>query len=76
MSRINKEREQALQPQRMRSTKDKLIGMGFNIAYEDETRLEFIFNNERVSFWPYSVWHSGKSIKSGRGFSRLLRQLI
>ena len=34
-----------------------------------------MFDNEKVKFFPYSGWHTGKSIKDGRGIENLLKQL-
>lgn len=75
MSRLNQEREEELQPQRIASCKARLEESGFLITYEDNTKLEFIFNGYKVQFWPYSGWHSGRSIRDGRGFGNLLKQL-
>jgi hypothetical protein len=34
-----------------------------------------MFKNELVKFFPYSGWHTGKSIVDGRGIKKLLAQL-
>ena len=74
-SRLNQEREKTLQPKRIAGCKDVLERHGFHMVYEDDTRLDFIFKSHKVQFYPYSGWHTGKSIKDGRGFQKLLRQL-
>lgn len=74
-NRLNQEREAMLQPKRISECKAKLEQVGMKIIYEDGTRLDFIFKGHKVQFWPYSGWHSGKSIKDGRGFNNLLKQL-
>lgn len=75
MSRLDKEREERLQPKRMATAKQIIIGMGYEITYEDKTRLEFIHKGDVVKYFPYSGWASGKSIKDGRGLDNLLNQL-
>lgn len=75
MGRLDTERQEKLEPNRMRFAKNSLIMMGFHICYEDKTRLEFLYNGSVVKFYPYSGWHTGKSIKDGRGFRELIKQL-
>lgn len=74
-NRLDKDREATVQPQRIAECKKKLQGMGFTITAEDNTKLEFNFKGNLVRFFPYSGWHTGKSIKDGRGFGNLMRQL-
>jgi hypothetical protein len=74
-SRLDQEREALLQPKRLKDCKETLEKMGFVVNQFGATELRFVFNGSLVKFWPYSGWHSGKSIKDGRGFSNLLRQL-
>ena len=75
MPRLDQNRQQELEPKRIASCKNKLIELGFEITYEDHTRIEFNFKESKVSLWPYSGWHTGKTIKDGRGFEKLLKQL-
>lgn len=74
-NRLDKEREARLQPIRMEKCKETLEELGFNVVSNGETRLDFMFNGSKVSLYPYSGWHSGKTIKDGRGFSKLLKQI-
>ena len=74
-NRLNKEREQELQPKRMEVARGKIEALGYEIFYSDATVLAFIFNGQSVKFFPYSGWHTGKSIKDGRGLQNLLKQL-
>ena len=75
MGRLNTERESELQPKRMEYAKEKITELGYKIIYEGKTELNFEFNNHKVYFFPYSGWHSGSSIKSGRGINKLLKQI-
>lgn len=74
-NRQDQEREARLQPQRIKSCKATLERMGFEVEQAGETQLRFMFNGGMISFWPYSGWHSGKTIKDGRGFHNLLKQI-
>jgi len=74
-NRLDQEREARLQPQRMDSCKAKLEELGFYVQAFGGDRLEFSFKGHVIKFWPYSGWHSGKTIKDGRGFKNLLDQL-
>ena len=74
-SRLNQDREQRLQPERLRTCKEKLEDMGFIVDQIDHTLLQFKLNGNIIKFYPYSGWHSGKGVKDGRGFANLLKQL-
>lgn len=74
-NRLDQEREKLLQPIRISNAQTQLEKLGFTITFSDETRIDFIFKGHKVQFWPYSGWHSGKSIKDGRGLKNLLKQL-
>ena len=74
MARLNKDRQDKLEPLRLKSCKKKLEELGYEVE-EKGKRLEFAYKGHIVLFWAYSGWHTGKSIKDGRGFGNLLRQL-
>ena len=74
-NRLDKDREQELSPKRMKYAKAAICALGYEIIYEDATRIEFMHRNEVVKFFAYSGWHTGKSIKDGRGIGKLLEQL-
>ncbi len=75
-NRLNKEREAELQPKRMEYAIGQLHLVGIkNIFVASNDRLEFDFNGSKVMFYPYSGWHTGKSIKDGRGLQNLLNQI-
>lgn len=75
MARLNQERETHLQPIRMKTCQQKLEELGFDVTVVNHTLLTFIFNGKKVMFYPYSGWHSGSTIKDGRGFKNLIRQI-
>lgn len=41
----------------------------------NESCIVFYHNEHRVLFYPFSGWHTGKSIKDGRGINKLLKQI-
>jgi len=50
----------------------------YNLAYKREVNIAVIMElgiGSTINFFPYSGWHSGKSIEDGRGFKNLLKQL-
>lgn len=73
--RLDKERQQKLEPQRFEHAKQQLQSFGFQIAVEYGTDLKFIYKGEMITFFPYSGWHTGKSIEDGRGLKNLINQL-
>lgn len=48
---------------------------GYDIFEQTNTEIRFIFKNEIVYLFPYTGWHTGKSIKDGRGIKKLLSQI-
>lgn len=75
MGRLDKDKENRLQPERLNFAKNKLTKLGFEIHFESKTELRFDYNGNEIKFFPYSGWHTGKGIKDGRGINNLLNQL-
>lgn len=75
MPRLNIERQQKLEPIRMAKCLKTLRGLGFDAVEVNPTKIEFFHQGARISFWPYTGWHSGKTINQGRGMKHLLEQL-
>lgn len=73
--RLDQEREQRQQPERMAYAMKKLQELGFDPWKVNETCLQFYHQGAKIFFYPYSGWHSGKLIKDGRGLENLLKQL-
>jgi hypothetical protein len=74
-NRLDQEREEKLQPMRMEYAIQKLTGLGFEVDKLSETAIAFEHKGAMVTFYPYSGWATGKSIKDGRGIDNLLKQL-
>lgn len=74
-NRLDKDREEKLQPERMEYAIEQLTKLGYTPTYVDKTRIEFGYMDAKVTLFPYSGWHTGKSIKDGRGLQKLLNQI-
>ena len=75
MGRLNIERRKQLEPGRMWEAICEIEDEGYQVIEDSDKELSFYFKNHLVRFWPYSGWHSGKSIKDGRGLQNLLKQI-
>jgi len=75
MARLDQEREKKLQPERMEYAVKEIKSLGIDILFQSETEIQFMFNGSKINFFPYSGWHTGKTIKDGRGLHRLLLQI-
>lgn len=74
-NRLDKDREAKLQPIRLAKAIEELNALGFYIVDITATTLKFYYKDEMVTYYPYSGWAAGKSIKDGRGLENLLKQL-
>lgn len=74
MARLDKERQDKLEPVRTVYALQELSKLGLSPMYF-EKEITFLFKDEVISFWPYSGWFSGKGVKAGRGFGNLLKQI-
>lgn len=73
--RLNKEREEKLQPKRIKMAIDSLTQMGKTIISTDATTIWFMHDSNTITYYPYSGWFTGKGIKDGRGWSNLEKQI-
>lgn len=69
--------KQALQPDRMAYAIEKLEALGMEILNkgQSDNLILFYWKDRPVYFFPYTGWHSGKSITDGRGINNLIKQL-
>ena len=74
-NRLNQEREAKLQPKRIQHAINELTKLGIPNE-SDTTKITFTWKGEVVRYFPYSGWHTGKSIVDGRGWEKLKNQLI
>lgn len=75
MTRLNKERQQRLEPERMQKAFTEIKKLNLTVVKETETSIEFMFKESKVTFFPYSGWHTGKTIVDGRGWIKLYNQI-
>ena len=73
--RLNQTAQKENEPKRIVYAKEQLSKLGIEITFECATRIEFYFKGEKIQLFPYSGWHTGKTIKDGRGIAKLLKQL-
>jgi len=69
------EHKRKVQEERMQYAKSEIEKLGFRTNQIDETCLEFIHKEAIVKLFPFTGWHTGKSINDGRGIKELLKQL-
>lgn len=73
--RLDIERQKELEPKRMEYARNQITALGYEITEENATALKFIFKGSTVTLFPYSGWHTGKTIQDGRGIGKLLKQI-
>lgn len=73
--RLDIERQKKLEPKRMEACKKSLEQLGYEVIEQGGTTLEFMHKGSKIKLFPYSGWHTGKTIVDGRGFDKLLKQL-
>ena len=76
MARLNQERQQKLEPLRMNTAVEKITALGFKIEKKTSTFLQFEYKDSLITYFVYSGWATGKTIKDGRGLDNLLNQLV
>jgi hypothetical protein len=75
MARLDTNRQMELEPKRMEYAIAEIQKLGYIVTQQGSTQLTFQFKGHTVHFFPYSGWHSGASIKDGRGLKELLLQI-
>lgn len=75
MARLDTERQAELEPKRMDYARKMLMNLGLDVEDRGKTTLVFRWKGELITLYPYSGWHSGKTIVDGRGIDKLLKQL-
>lgn len=75
MARLNIQRQKALEPNRVQFAVQAITTLGLPIVEQTHNTIRFIFKDQVVTYFPYSGWHTGKSITDGRGWKHLNDQL-
>lgn len=74
--RLDQEREKRLSPQRFETALKEIEAIVPEVYPNSAIgKIDFMYNGSLVTYWPYSGWASGKSIKDGRGLKNLLKQI-
>jgi len=73
--RLDQDRQQSLEHKRLAYAKKHLTELGIEIVYETYNRIDFLYKEKKCSIFPYSGWHTGSTIKDGRGINELINQL-
>ena len=75
-SEISNTLRKELQPERVQYAMNLIEKAGCTITFQNEKEIIFQHKDERINFFPYSGWATGKSIKDGRGIHKLINQLV
>lgn len=75
MARLNIDRQKKLEPVRVEKAIKEISKLGYKVKKETDVSISFVFKSNKIMFFPYSGWHSGKGIKDGRGLKKLLDQI-
>lgn len=75
MARLDQETQNELEPKRIQYAVDRITEMGYVIIQRDSNKIQFEHKGSVVTLYPYSGWHTGKTITDGRGIHNLLKQL-
>lgn len=75
MSRLDKDKQLELEPKRINYAIQEINKKGLQIVESNNTKIVFLFNNEKITLFPYSGYFNGKGIKAGRGINNLLKQI-
>lgn len=75
MARLNTERQEHLEPRRIDYAVRRFEQLGYEITLRDNRKIQFTHKGHTVTFFPYSGWATGKTIKDGRGIENLIKQL-
>lgn len=73
-NRLDQDREKHFLPKRILHAKQELKKLGIETT-QDETCVMFEYKGSQVRLFAYSGWHTGKTIKDGRGLNNLIKQL-
>ncbi|TYP71518.1 hypothetical protein [Aquimarina intermedia] len=75
MARLDKKRQENLEPKRLTKAINEIENLGYVIEAKCENHIQFLYKGCTVTYFPYSGWASGRSINDGRGLKNLLKQL-
>jgi hypothetical protein len=68
-------RKMAEEKERMLFAVEQITKLGYGITSINDSEIQFYFRESMVKFFPYKGWHTGRTIKDGRGIHNLLEQI-
>jgi len=74
-NRLDQKSEAELQPLRIKYAKEQLLKRNLKIISEDNVKIIFEFKGKPITIYPYSGWHTGRTVVDGRGIDKLLKQI-
>lgn len=74
MARLDKKRQQDLEPIRVQNAINELNQIVFILSVTDK-EIKFMHKGSEIKFFPYSGWFTGSTVKDGRGLKNLLKQI-
>jgi len=75
MARLDTDKQKEIEPKRMLYAMERIKALGYEITHETDTWFTFAFKGWPVKMFPYSGWHTGRTIQDGRGLQKLLDQI-
>lgn len=75
MARLDKEKQELLEPKRRDFAIDQLSKLGYETVIETNSMICFSYKGSIVHYYPYSGRHTGKTIIDGRGWKHLYDQV-
>ncbi len=75
MARLDKERQERLEPVRMQKAIDEIKSLGLDVTKLSDVEIQINTETGSIRYFPYSGWATGKCIEDGRGLKNLLSQL-
>ena len=75
MARLNIERQERLEPERIAHAVRRIEQLGLIITLRYYKKILFIYKGKIVTFFLYRGLATGKTIQDGRGLDKLIKQL-
>lgn len=75
MGRLDLEKQKRLEPGRIEYAIKRIEQLGYVVNSTTCKSIEFEFKGSMITYFPYSGWASGKTIKDGRGLENLVNQI-
>lgn len=72
---LRKDRRDQRQPSRMMFAIEEIKRLGYDVTVVGDTTIMFDFRGEKVRFYPYTGWFTGKTVNDGRGIAKLIKQI-